>query len=521
MTKKNGKLPIAMAALLALIAGGGHADPLWNTNSPQSDVTQGKFESNADYFMSVRNYAKMDFDKWWSVVAFKGEGSNYSSELAQVGLAARFGGLYTGLSYRGNGFRYFGTTGNALDGFGINAYTERTIDGKTWKVFNNEIDLNGRYEMRNEFSVLLGLADMMGFRLYYSTNYELNDQTDYARTSRDTDTGAVVYSYFKSWREELGNLNPGITWGMARELIDGRGIKPQVNIDLDFHRDSLAKEEFADPNNPSGETRGTEMSRGNSRFVPGIDVGLGGFTLARVNNFNVEVDLDYGIKLHLYENEYSYTDAAGKLQTKTLKGGRLNNATQFVDVNRTQHSLTPSISAGWSGDRLGLACKFGVPMTADIRNETIKSIKKDSTGEPDPDGSLVKDGTDAAITEYTLRPAIDLAMQWAIIPSMLFLNAGGKLAAFQATFTTSDRTEYNNDVEVVNSERAGKFINNQFVAARTTLYLGVTLFLKDVELQAAMGVDSNNNINVFSNSVGVTGSGGAFNFFNVLASLKF
>jgi hypothetical protein len=53
------------------------------------------------------------------------------------------------------------------------------------------------------------------------------------------------------------------------------------------------------------------------------------------------------------------------------------------------------------------------------------------------------------------------------------------------------------------------------------LYLGVTFNLTaNMELQAELGVDSNNNINVFSSSIN-NAVGGFINFGNIMVSLKY
>jgi len=508
--------PLAMAVLLALIAGGLYADPLTNTSSPQSDVTLGKIESNADYFMSVRNYANMDFDKWWSVIAYKTQSYRIytSSELAQIGFATRFGGLYTALSYRGNGLFELGKWSGGVSS--VFSHTEEIIGGKTWKVFNDEPKLDWRSgggpRLLNEAAVLLGFADM-GVRLYYTSTYQSNNVADYAVGSGNNLT------YRKSWREEYGHINPGITWGMTRALIPDRGIKPVVNIDLDFYRDKRMWEHFIADNDPASGIKGTNIDVANNSFTPGVNLSTGALTLATAGNFSLDIDLDYGIKWSLYENDYSYTNAAGKLQIKTLSGGRTHEGGNvFSDIFEISHSLTPAISAGWSGNRLRLACRLGVPMTLYKRNETEKVLKSGSN-----DGSLIKTGKDDIETIYTLRPALDLAMQWEIVPSRLFLNVGGKLAVFQAIYTIMDRNEYENDEVKANSKY--RQIDNRFYSAATNLYLGLTFNLTpNIELQAALGVDSNNNINVFSSSFDNrtgTGVGGFINFGNILVALKY
>ena len=528
MTIQNGKLPFAAAAVvMALIAGSLHADPIFNANSPQGDVTQGKFESGSDYFMSVGNYAQMDFNKWWGVVSYKQQPgdrdkSNYSSDLAQLGFATRLGGLYVGLSYIGDGWKGFGTP---KGGVTPNKYTEQVLTGgKTWKVFPNNPRLNEGVGPGNEASILVGFADM-GFKLYYATNFISNKVSDFV-----VDTGALEYQ--KYYQEEAGHINPGIAWGMTRPLTS-RGIKPKVTVDLDFFRDNQIWEFFAEPGDPylhpgdpslsPYETTGMQVQASNNKFTPGISLGLGGFTLVEQNNFSLSADLDYGIKMDLYDNEYSYQDAANKYHTKVLKGGRTHNSTMFADIFEISHALTPSISVGWSGERLGVAGKLSLPMGTYAKNETYKILKKDSMGVAIGDGSLVIDGYNEVTTTYSFNPEFDLAMQWAIIPSRLFLNAGSKTNVLQLTYQTLEITAYTNGVMDTTQLEEGKAkeIKNNAETLTTTLYLGLTFNItKNIEFQAMLGVDSNNVVNVFSNSFS-NGIGGFLNFGNLLVSLKF
>jgi hypothetical protein len=519
MTKKNGKLSGAAAAVLLLVAATGlHADPLFTGVSPQSEATRGIYASDADNYMSVRDYVNMDFTRWWSVLSYKRQviardsgfpiEQGNGTQLAQIGFATRFGDLYMGLSYMGNGWKQFGRVGITGN---IYRYTEDTIDGRTWKVYpgSRPPELYDRYELRNEAALLFGIADM-GFKLYYSSNYQENKQSDIAAGTPGN------YNFYKSYEEEYGAINPGLVWGMTRDLIPGRGIKPEVRLDLNFIRNGIKQEDY---DQTTFESVGMYVRRSQNRFVPGLNVGLGGFTLVTVDDFNFKVDLDYGIKMYFYDGEYSYMDAGGKYQIKSLKGGLSDldsgSSAKLHEASQTTHTLTPSLKTEWSGDRLGLAARLGLNMSFDNKTDTGKTLKGGST-----DGSLVKQGTTDTTTEFHFTPELDLAMQWSIIPEKLFLNAGGEINFFGLVSKTVDRKMYDNDDE--EKDRGSYRIENVFFPASTKLYLGTTFnFTPHIELQSSLGVLSNNSVSVFSTSLDVDGNGGFFNFCNILLTVKF
>jgi hypothetical protein len=409
-------------------------------------------------------------------------------------------------------------------GSNIYSYTEEKSDPfgsgeKTWKIFSGHPSL-GYKENRNhnEAALLFGIADM-GFKVYFGTNYQENSQSDFILTSNPG-------RYYKSYEEQIGHINPGIVWGMTRALIPGRGIKPVVRVDLNFLRYNIKQEDY----DATGKTAGMYVRRSENRFIPGLNLATDDFTLVRVNNVSLNIDLDYDIKVHFYDNEYSYLDANGKYKIKTLQGGKVGASTEssseFSDINQIQNSLTPKINVRWSGDRLGLFAGLYLAMSADVETQTGKGLKPGST-----DGSLVKSGFDVTTTVYSLNPEFNLAMQWAIVPERLFLNTGCAIRVFKITSSTEDKKSYAGDVE--DETKKDKVINNEFGNASTNLYLGVTFnFTKNLALQAALGVDSNNSVNVFRSDARFSTNdpsdpnyrnltGGLFNFANILVTLQF
>jgi len=520
---KNRMLPVLAALILLLIAGKGvYADPQFNVISPQKDATVGIFGSNADHFMSVRDYANIGLDKWMSVVSYRrfviGAQNQYyeSNDLAQLGFAARFGDLYIGAAYIGNAWRNFGMAG--FNGR-IHTYTNEKIPAppgqdvfygdKTWKVYSNfpYYDRGKSDVYSNGANILLGIADM-GFKLYFESNYQSNKQSDFAVRQSDG-----TFRVYKAFEEEYGSINPGIVWGMARDLIPDVGIKPQVGIDLYFFRDNRKQEDY---DQETGTTQGmyvnTNMYASRNRFVPGLNLGLGGITLTQSDSFRFFADLDYGIKISFYDNEYSYL-VDGKYKTERIQGGIAKSGGSFAEVNEYSHSIAPALKTRWAGDSLSLAADLGVLIGLNSNNEIPLSLKEDNGNV-----SFIKNGIEKTETLLSLTPGLNVAMRWAVVPDKFFLSAGGEIRFFLVKILTTDYQTYLDDVLDTDSKK--REFRNEFLSAETALRLGFAFCLSEnLEIQATLGVDSNNRINVFNTDI--FNRRGFLGFANILATMKF
>jgi len=516
---KNRMLPLLAALALLLIAGKGvYADPQFNFISPQKEATVGIFGSNADHFMSVRDYINLDFDRWMSVVSYRRQENPFRVEsggLAQLGFAARVGDLYIGASYAGNAWKQFGVTE-----FGFtNVYTEKTIKipigedkwkEDTWKVYNTfpYFRTSVTHELRNEAAVLLGFAGM-GLKLYYTSNYQSTNLSDFYVQS-----GADL-GYYKSFSEEFGHINPGIVWGMTKDLIPGVGIKPQVGIDLDFNRD-IRKREDIDPDTGAASGLFVDVSRNgnNNYFSPALNLSLGGVSLAQTDTFRFFADLDYGLKISLYDNEYSHRDADGKWQIKRFQGGKARGAPgTFLEISDMTHTLKPALKTRWTGERLSLAADLSVNLLLNSLSETEKALKEDSN-----DGSMEKSGNSDETTKFTIKPCLDLAMRWAVVPDKFFLSAGGSISFFQINTETIYRQIYVNDKK--DETKDVTFEREEFINAYTILTIGASFNITpNFEIQANLGVDSTNSISVFEPNV--TDRRALFGFANIMLTMQF
>ena len=524
MVNKSKKLVAAI--ILALLAGGGlYASPLLIT-SPLKTVTVGKYSGDADNFLSVRSYSDLEFDKWFSALSFASGisgyfsaiGGNVPDEMAQLGFAARFGSIYTALYYGGNAWKNFGI------GYQANThdYTLLNVGGKTIRHYLGEHNL-GNFGLNsssrenvlyNECALLLGIGDLMGFRLSYATNYQSMELSDFA----------TVYSgtteYHKSFLDKSGYINPGIAFGLARELVPGRGIKPELRLDPMLFYNFRKGENYI--GSIGSATGGQEIYRSGNKFFLELAAALGGFTLKRINDFSFGLDFEYGMVFETwFNNEYSYKDASGMSHVKKLNANRYG-ADNFQAEIGSIHTLNPSLTASWEGDRLSLASGLGLVMVITDRNQTRLGFQLDSLG--NLTGDLVNHNEDEKISAFEFAPAIDLGMRWALIPEKFFLNAGGKIELGRLITRSIETKMYNQGTQTSEFTRIENTLDAKGSrvsdGASSSLFLGFTFIpFTNITLEAQAGIAGNNSISVFNTNYGP--SGGPVNFFTILATVRF
>jgi len=528
MTESKMLFVFVLFSALTLTAGDLFSSPLL-ISSPQKESSAGRFRSDADDFLSARGYAGLDFEKWFGVVSFYEKRRQFPSnndlvlnpailanDVAQIGFATRFSGVYIGAYYGGNAFRNLGMTGNNDEN--VNDYDEKTMSffgsDKTMRVYS-QIPLllaAHRTPIYNEASVLVGFSDM-GIRLSYATNYQtfsLNE--DFA-----VDQSGIV-NFYKSWYQEFGIHNPEIVWAMAKDLIPGRGIKPEVRLDLTIFRDSYKHERY----DALGISNGVETTKSQNRLITGLYLGMGDFIIQQIDNFKWGFDFTYGVNLSFYNNEYSYLDSGNRYQTKSING-ILDNSRNISERNASSHLFRPVLFASWSEERIRLSSRFYLDM--DVTSEEVSPFKF-KTGE-EQNGTLVKDGDYRKSDTFRFYPSLELGMQWGIIPGKLFLNVGGLLTLGCINLQTIDQKSFTQGEvrpDAPGSPGSSVAHNNTFnltapnPRAKTELLVGFTFNItSNIGLQASCGINTRGNeINTLD-----TTTDGFFSFANVLATFKF
>jgi len=463
---------LVLAVLILASAAVVFAQAMPGWESPQSAATQGRYRSAADNFIRPDAHTGVSFDKFYAMTSFANPGR------AQLGYAAKIGGLYLGLAYGGSFWA----------GYTPLNYTEDKASwpggsDKTFKTYDS-IDF-GSGTPENRFAILLGGGDM-GFRFTFSSvGHELISLKD--------DFAVASSGYYKSYEAERGAITPQLAWSMTKGLT-GNGIQPWATLDLGFVK-NYSKAEIYDN---TGKSNGVNVRYSANYVEPKLSLGLGGLIVYKNDsNFRVTADLDYDLLLRLYENEYSYVDSSGDYKTKKIKGDF--NGTTFTEKTYHDHLITPSLAAQWSGGPLAVRLKLnlGVPLTG--AENTVVTLKTDGSGD-------FADGSKKA-SSFTVgfNPNLRLAAQWKIHPKFT-LNAGGRINFYTGSQTTATIEDNDNYKKV--TEPTGRTNN--------ILNAGLTFLPTDnLTFEVSTGI-INGNINVFD-----TNPGGLLNFTNFLVGLKF
>jgi hypothetical protein len=267
---KKLRLFICFAAILSF---GGQA--LWAQTSPTAKVTNGRFGTDVDNFISVNDWADVTLSKWFSYlkVANAGEAvpatTLWNDNQWEAGLALKLKTTYLGLSYEGtfnDGLTPLGTYGSSggpvVD---LNAVPNPTIslDGITSTPLNTFFSTaTNRIQRNNAFGVLIGAKDA-GWKV------TLSERISYIYlpyiVDPDGNEGYLL------WRN--GTITPGLEWGAAKDISIGQlTARPKVRLSLaiGYSSDSTIK---------LGDVTTTSSYSGNS-ITPTATFDTGGITVA-------------------------------------------------------------------------------------------------------------------------------------------------------------------------------------------------------------------------------------------------
>ena len=493
MVRQNMKILIIMLIAIIAAAGNLYASPV-SLVSPQFEATAGQFRSDADFLLNLRGYDNVDFEKWFGVISFHGNPSEFSqTSMAQFGFATRFNEVYTGFYFGGN-------TWNLQP----HEYAERREnffgDQKTMKSYSALPTIITTYTPRNEAAVLFGFADM-GLRLSFASTYRSRSLSEDFKA--DTD-------FYKSFVDVHGSLNPELAWGMAKPIMitEDKGIRPHLYINADIFRDYWKQEQYTTASGTSGK----RVEKSNNSLTLNVTAAMGGWSLKGDDNFDFGFDLWYGFGMVRYNNEYAYQDGGNYLVGKDFKG--TVNGNDFQGKGSMSHSLTPYLYGYYIGEKIILSSELGLGFSYKNNTESVFRFKTGSEAL----GTLVKDGLDETTTTIGFNPTISLGMQWGIVPDKFFLNAGGSINLGSMNFNTTETLTFVQG-EKDSANPLVKEINNTFENASTSLSIGFTFFpAQYISFQAICGVDSiTNNVNIFDTNA----ARGLGVFSKILATVKF
>lgn len=501
------RILIIAAVLAFVVAAGVSASPRY-IDSPESLATAGRFGGDAGDFLAPRYYSGVEFEKFFGVVSFVSNISgnfnpyfnDFTNKTAQLGAAFRFGDAYLGLYYGGNPWEYFGANSTMYK------YTEVKEGRRTFRVYESipQYTMDRGRLFYNEAAVLIGVSDM-GIRLAFASDYETFKLEEKFRVAGGGDAG-----YYKSLETAYGHINPEIVWGMAKDIIPDRGIRPELSLGTDFYIDYIKRDKYS--GDFSSQTAGKEVNRSQNYLRIDIGAALGGFTITQINNFKFGVDMGYGAGIRQYiNNEYSYnSNGKNKIKQFTFSGYK-DSGGLYYGKTMNDHTITPSLSAEWEWDRVDLSSSLELGMIIENEKQSIMQFKAGTTN-----GTLVKQGDDYNKTGFKFGPTLNLGMRWGVVPGKFFLNAGSGISFGSVEFVSTQQKLYANDRVVSGS--AFKTVENKYSGASTTLSTGVSFYpVENVGIHAVCGIDSGKNaVNVF----GTEKSSGLFNFMNILVTVK-
>ncbi|MDR2480156.1 MAG: hypothetical protein LBD48_12705 [Treponema sp.] len=487
---KSKKVYGLMAAVILSLAVVGTLEaqtaPAGLISSPTRSSTASRYRTASDDFIRPGDYAGVKFDKFFGFASWA------ATNKAVLGYAQKFGDTYLGVYYGGTlwgGATVLNYTEVEANPFSTGFKT--FLSYTTAPAFTTNPD--------NRIAVLLGVADM-GFRLSLASTHQSFKKSDIRVT-----TGGPTY--YKSYQTDYGVIAPQLSWSMAKNL-SANGIKPYVDLNLNFYRNYIKFETYT----TTGTTIGEQIGASQNSFRPGLAAGLGGYTFYKQGGFSAGFDLDYTLGLTLYDNEYSYTDA-GSYKIKKFKGYYVTGATSYyLETSTVANNLTPSLSAGWSGGNLGLKAKLNLGLNLNVTNATQNNLTAAN--------ELQKNGNDYTSTYFTFAPNLQLAMQYKLVPNKLTINAGSVIGNAGIGSTTEKGSVYAAGTQTPGSSY--KAVTNTVSATTASFLLGASLnFTDNVMLDASTGVangatGAGNGLNVFDSS-----ATGLFHFGSLLVSLKF
>jgi hypothetical protein len=296
---------------------------------------------------------------------------------------------------------------------------------------------------------------------------------------------------------------------MAKGLLD-QGIQPQVTLSLAINRDYEKREEYKTAGT-NKDTDGEQVTRSGNYLLPQLGLGLGGFTFYSADAFKAIVDLDYNLRVFLYDNEYSYQKTpTGKYEIDKIKGLFAGVVGSYTENTQMQNWIAPSLKLAWKSEdsRLALKSKLGLAVTLTNFSSTGYTYVPASS-------AAKQNGADTKQFIFQFQPGLDLAAQYQIIPEKLTLSIGGSIGVTAIRVISVESETYT--AGTANPHSKTKTTTPSFGTGTTTdLKAAVTWNLtKNVFVEGSTGVGTSNG----ASDVHLIGN--VIQFTSILAGLKF
>jgi len=447
------------------------------------EITDYMFTTPADSYMEPQWYPGVGLEKFYAQAGFR-------NDEADLGFAAKTGGLYLGVSYNGHIFRQINI------GYTESEVTSFNGSPKTVKQYVVTPNLTGPDGPSHDIGILIGVADM-GFLLGFNSTYQLFEVRE------DTLIGGNEY---KSYKAEYGALTPMFKWGMAKDLT-ANGIRPAISVSLGFNTDSIQSERYysSGASYPTYNIITGSSGYGTDNYTDlEIAFNLGGYTLlSKDNGFSLSVDFDYLLRSTIYGDNQNSRGTGATVYT-FKEQGRFNGATDFdTDIKDARHTIAPVLQVLWDSEKIGLGARLHLPVVIDSEEYTNNDITYAATTY-----TLDKNGTSKK-TSVLFAPRLRLGGQYRLVPNKFNINMGASIGLSTASQSDAENTP--------NGGKTTKTVTPGTSGTSAAFSIGATLFLTDnVSVDANTGVSNVRTFNFFTNTVG-----NIFTFSRLLLMIKF
>jgi hypothetical protein len=432
------------------------------------NVTQGVFSAEADDSLDVHNYGDVEFDTWFG---YAGVGSDLS-----LGYARKLGGIYLGLGYEGN---LFTLTNNKSKNLGVgydgtgNIVQKQDQGGDDGYVTADDTGTD------NKVFVLLGLGGM-GIKLGVSealnfdgTPFGWNPDTESLYSPKITEkpgeNNKVTYTdELDSYSKVSGFITPSIEWGMTLGKL-----KPTVSVGAEFAQDAETSKingtgsGYTTENGVLTGAKQTDLSGyGKGYIAPNVFLGIG-YMLKDEDARTLELGLEYGLNIPLYNNEYEAFGKTGSISgtytyedpedpvsiptlipgggsinlenTKTVTEGPKTTVTEtaylaLTEISKMTHKVAPYLTYTREVSdefKMGFSVAIATELTSTTEEKWNEGrYSKSVTYAYDPTQNTVDEittvgpKTKTEKTDIRVTPRIGVGTVYALLPGKVNLNSG-------------------------------------------------------------------------------------------------
>ena len=271
-----------------------------------------------------------------------------------------------------------------------------------------------------------------------------------------------------------------------------------------------------------GTVAGTIIAHSANYLQPEIDLGSGWVNFFSTDSgWQGRADLLYTLRFRTFNNDFTYFDAAGAIQTGNISGTAGFDGDDLYEGSWMQHFIRPRVQLRWFGDRVNLGAGLVLGNTITTYSLNSRSL--------DANNNVVNHGADEESTfTFLFAPTLEVGARWIAIPDRLDVLVGGVFNPGTITRSTTESVTLDASGNVPNYATSTT-TTIEFGNASADLRFGATFhFNERFALDAITGVNPrttgvaadgtqrDNVINFFG-----TGANNLFTFGRIMAVLTF